>query len=85
VPQRSALADAFSALLSAEQGEPAPAVQLAPPPPPVDTDAIVTEVTERVLARLRADAGDMRTLVSRITSEVAERLVREEISRIRGK
>lgn len=85
VAQRSALADAFSALLSAEQGEPAPAVPLAPPPPPVDTDAIVTEVTERVLARLRADAGDMRTLVSRITSEVAERLVREEISRIRGK
>jgi hypothetical protein len=83
-PARSALADAFSAFLSAEQGEPADAVQIGPPPPQIDTAALAADVAERVLATLRAEAGDMKELVSRVTSEVAERLVREEISRIRG-
>jgi hypothetical protein len=83
---RTAIADVFSALLAVEQGEPGAQVPMAQPPaPPIDTDAIASDVTERVLARLQAQAGDVQDMVSRIVSEVAERLVREEIARIRNK
>jgi hypothetical protein len=50
-----ALADAFAALLAAEQDEPLPADAPAWPassPGPVDTDALVDEVARRVLDRL---------------------------------
>jgi len=68
------LAEAFAALLAAEQGK-------VPPPPPINEQAlrddVVEEVTRRVIERLTD-----RT-VRDVTLEVAERLVREEIDRIK--
>jgi CheY-like chemotaxis protein len=84
--RRNLVADMFAALFAAEQGESvAPAAPLTPPPadgPPVVTDALVDEVTRRVLERLAPDAAN--ELVAQIVSEVAERLIREEISRIKA-
>jgi hypothetical protein len=84
---RNVLADAFSRLFASELQEPgAPLAAPHPPPPapaPVVTDAMVDEVTRRVLARIAPDA--VRQVVAEIVSEVAERLVREEIERIRSK
>jgi CheY-like chemotaxis protein len=76
---RSAIADAFSALMAAEQGG-------TPPPPlrlgvPAMTDELVDQVAERVLERLSSDA--LRPVVAEVVSRIAERLVREEIERIR--
>ena len=82
---RTVIADAFSALFAVEQGEPgAMPVRLTPAEPrPVVTDELVAEITERVLQRLAPDAA--RDVVARVVSEVAERLVREEIARIKAK
>ena len=84
---RNLVADMFAALFAAEQGE-----EVAPPPPyqaprtPIAptsvTDSLVDEVTRRVVARLAPDA--VNELVVQIVSEVAERLIREEISRIKA-
>jgi len=67
------LAEAFAALLAAEQGK--------VPPPPVNEQAlrddVVDEVTRRVIERMTDRA------VRDVTLEVAERLVREEIDRIK--
>jgi hypothetical protein len=74
--------DAFNALLAMEQGEPRPAARVhAPAAPAVVTDELVAEVTRRVLERLAPNAA--RDLVRQVVSEVAERLVREEIARIK--
>ena len=70
-----ALHAAFAALLAAEQGEPVDA-QL-PPPEPSLTDDQIEQIAARVIARMGDDR--MRTLVL----DVAERLVREEIERIK--
>ena len=87
-----ALADAFAALLAAEQGEPLPAT--APRWPgtanaaPSDTgtavvtDALVEDITARVLERLSDQV--VRETVAEIVSRVAEQLVREEIERIKA-
>jgi CheY-like chemotaxis protein len=84
--RRNLVADMFAALFAAEQGESvAPAAPLTPPrpeTPPVVTDGLVDEVTRRVLQRLAPDAAN--DLVVQIVSEVAERLIREEISRIKA-
>ena len=82
---RTVIADAFSALLALEAGEPgATPVRLTTrPEQPTVTDALVDEVTRRVLQRLAPDSA--RAAVVEVVSEVAERLVREEIARIRGK
>jgi CheY-like chemotaxis protein len=84
--RRNLVADMFAALFAAEQGESvAPAAPLPPPrpaTPPVVTDSLVDEVTRRVLQRLAPDAAN--DLVVQIVSEVAERLIREEISRIKA-
>jgi hypothetical protein len=77
----------FDALFAAEQGETvAPAAPYAPPrpesSPAVVTDTLVDEVTRRVLERLAPDAAN--ELVVQIVSEVAERLIREEINRIKA-
>ena len=58
----------------------------APPPvasedEPRISDAFVEEVTRRVLERLAPDA--VRAVVADVVLEVAERLVREEIERLR--
>jgi hypothetical protein len=82
---RAILADAFTALLALEAGEPGakPVRLTTASEEPVVTDALVDEVVRRVLQRLAPDAA--RDAVAQVVSDVAERLVREEIARIRGK
>jgi hypothetical protein len=83
---RSIIADAFSALFAAEQGEPgAVPVRLAGNgSAPVITDAVIDDVARRVIQRLALGSSDqMQTVVKEIVSTIAERLVREEIDRIR--
>jgi CheY-like chemotaxis protein len=81
---RSLLAQAFNALLAVEQGEAAagPIRLTREEPPPIVTEAMVEEVTRRVLLRLSPES--VRGVVADIVSEIAERLVREEIHRIRN-
>ena len=71
------LAEAFAALLTAEQGQP-----IAPPPAaaavPVP-DSMVEEVVRRVIDRMTDQAVHQTVL------DVAERLVREEIERIKNR
>jgi hypothetical protein len=80
----SPIADAFTALLAVELGEPGarPVRLMTAPPEPVVTEALLDEVTRRVIQRLGPDA--VTRVVADVVSEVAERLVREEIARIRG-
>ena len=81
---RSVIADVFSALLAAEQGNAEVARHLgAAPGPRRATDDLVEEVTRRVLERMAPAA--VKGLVADVVSEIAERLVREEIARIRGR
>jgi CheY-like chemotaxis protein len=69
------LGEAFAALLAAEQGQHfSPAVT---PPQPVP-DQVVEDIVRRVIARM-SDQAVRETVV-----DVAERLVREEIARIKG-
>jgi CheY-like chemotaxis protein len=72
IPVRS-LAEAFAALLAAEQDRP-----VAPPQAPAASEEAVEEIVRRVLDRM---AGDT---VRQTVVHVAERLVREEIERIKG-
>jgi hypothetical protein len=83
------IADAFAALLAAEANDsnPAPASWPtagagAPSAPPVDIDDLVERVTQRVIDRL----GDavIHDAVRDATSLIAERLVVEEIERIKS-
>jgi len=69
------LAEAFATLLSAEQGH-----RIAPSGmgAPIVTDQMVDEIVRRVIARI----GDQA--VRETVLDVAERLVREEIERIKG-
>jgi CheY-like chemotaxis protein len=81
-----ALADAFAALLAAEQGEPlpanAPAWPTTPQSAPMATDALVEDITRRVLDRLSDQV--VRETVGEIVTKIAEQLVREEIERIKA-
>lgn len=71
------LVDAFAALLSAEaRTSLAPSAAAAPPQAAAIDDATIEHVTERVLARLSDQARPS-------ILDVAERLVREEIDRIK--
>jgi CheY-like chemotaxis protein len=81
---RNMIADVFSALFAAEQGEAivAPLRLPAPPAAPAVTDELVEEVTRRVIQRLAPGAA--HEVVAKIVSDVAERLVREEIARIKS-
>jgi CheY-like chemotaxis protein len=81
---RNLVADMFAALFAMEQGESVTPVQRPSPhgDTPKVTDALVDEVTRRVLARLAPDAAN--DLVTHIVSEVAERLIRDEIARIKS-
>jgi CheY-like chemotaxis protein len=76
--------DAFNALLAMEQGEPRPAARSHAPAagPVVITNELVDEVTRRVVERLAPNAA--RDLVKHVVAEVAERLVKEEITRIKA-
>ena len=82
-PPRNPLAHAFTLLLAVEQGElDSSAITIGTVSPRVEiTDELVDRVTRHVLERLAPGAA--RNLVSEIVSEVAERLVHEEIQRIR--
>jgi CheY-like chemotaxis protein len=75
--------DAFNALLAMEQGEsvPPPRVHSVAAAPVQVTDELVDAVTRRVIERLAPGAAN--DLVAQIVSEVAERLIREEIVRIK--
>ena len=77
------VANAFTALLAVEQGEPgaAPVRLTSAPAEPVITEAFLNEVVRRVVERL--SPGAARDVITEIVSKVAERLVREEIERIR--
>jgi CheY-like chemotaxis protein len=72
------LAEAFAALLAAEQGQPfAPAGRAPAAPPPV-ADDVVEAIVRRVVAEMSGQA------VRDTVLDVAERLVREEIARIKA-
>jgi DNA-binding response OmpR family regulator len=73
------LADTFATLLAVEQGE-LPASALLPPPRPGD-DELVDRIARRVVEQLGDRA--VRDLAADIVSRTAERLVREEIERIK--
>ncbi len=79
----STIADVFSALLAVEQGEPgaAPVRFAMAGSAPVVTEELVDEVSRRVIKRLGAQA--VQDVVTDIVSRVAERLICEEIDRIR--
>jgi hypothetical protein len=80
----ASLVDAFAALLAAEQKmglTPSAATSAAPlpastPEPAPITDEMIEEISTRVLARLSAEARPS-------ILDVAERLVRDEIERIK--
>ena len=78
------IADVFHLLFAVEQGEAEPGtVRVGAPAASVSvTDELVEQVTRRVLERLAPEV--LRERVADVVSEVAERLVREEIMRIRG-
>lgn len=82
-PSDRIVAEAFTALLAVEQGEPgaAPVRLTSARAEPVITDAFLDEIVRRVVERL--SPGAARDVITDIVSEVAERLVREEIERIR--
>jgi CheY-like chemotaxis protein len=85
ISSRSIVADAFSALLAVEQGEPgAMPVRFAGNGTPVMTDRMVDDVAHRVVQKLALGSSDqMQALVRDVVSGIAEKLVREEIDRIR--
>ncbi len=82
------LADAFAVILAAERGEAAdaapawPATAAAPAAAAVIDGDVIEEVTRRVLDRLSDQV--VRDTVADIVSKVAERLVTEEIERIKA-
>lgn len=79
----NAIADVFAALVAAEQdGGVVTPRSSAGPGTPAASEALVDEVTRRVLGRLAPEAAG--AIVRQIVTEVAERLVREEIGRIRN-
>jgi CheY-like chemotaxis protein len=81
--RRSAIADAFEALLAVEEEQRMANQPRQESQPIVITDELVEAVADRVMARLAPDG--FTDLISRIVTDVAERLVREEIDRIRGR
>jgi CheY-like chemotaxis protein len=78
-PAPPSLAEAFAALLAAEQGRPfsPPALHRTPTAPAVD-DRVVDEVARRVLDRMSD------RVVKDTVADMAERMVREEIERIKS-
>jgi CheY-like chemotaxis protein len=81
------LADAFAALLAAEQASPTPPAAPRwpanlPAPAAITSDEVVAQVTRRVLEQLSDRV--VRETVTDIVTGVAERLVLEEIERIKS-
>ena len=79
------MADAFVALLAAEQGETLAIPGVFAPPPSAAPGAITDELVERVSQRVlnRLNDAVVRETVKDTVSRVAERLVRDEIERIK--
>jgi hypothetical protein len=84
-PPTGPIADAFAAILAAEQND----VPMAWPSRPTPTNGngslsedAIEEIVRRVLDRL-SDQG-VRSAVAEVVSTVAERLVKEEIERIKA-
>ena len=79
-----ALAEAFAALLEAEQPGAAPAKTTGwvRPPVPAITDELVERVAQRVIERLSDRV--VRETTTALVSPIAERLVREELDRIKA-
>ena len=77
------IADTFAALLALEEGTPGakPVRLVSAEAEPRLTEALVEELTNRVVQRLAPDA--LRAVDVGVVSEIAERLVKEEIARIR--
>jgi hypothetical protein len=69
------LSNAFSALLAAEQTNPAAAA--SPATTVIISETAIEEAVRRVLAKMTDD------VVHRIVLETAERLIREELEKIR--
>ena len=78
-PSPSGLADTFATLLAVEQGELPPSALL--PSPRAGDDELVDRIARRVVEQLGDRA--VRDLAADIVSRTAERLVREEIERIK--
>jgi CheY-like chemotaxis protein len=76
------LGDTFAALLAAEQVGTSPAAAAWPSSDPAVTDELVERVTGRVLERLTDHV--VRETVAALASTIAERLIREEIDRIKA-
>jgi len=81
------LADAFAALLAAEGGAPAPKWQAFWPAGATRSggalsEAAIDEIVDRVLVRLSDRIGTRN--IGRIVEDVAERVVREEIERLKA-
>jgi hypothetical protein len=81
------LGDAFAAILAAEQtdGSPSDAPAwpgTAPTAPAAITDALIDDVVRRVLERMSDQI--VRDTTADLVSQIAERLVREEIERIKA-
>ena len=83
------LADAFAALLAAERAGSAPSLpagwmttHATREGQHVVTESLINEVVRRVLERMSDRA--VRDAVSEVVLDIAERLVREEIERIKG-
>jgi CheY-like chemotaxis protein len=74
-PPKVSLANAFTALLAAEQTQTAPAARIAPPEIP---EAAIEEAVRRILARMTGEA------VRQVVLDTAERLIREEIEKIKA-
>ena len=79
------LADAFAALLAAEQSSPVPSGAPAWPAGPAPA-AITPDLVEQVTCSVLEQLSDrvVRETVRDVVTEVAERLVREEIERIKS-
>ena len=79
-PSPASLASAFSAILAEERGEGPAAV--GPLATGMVSDAVVEEIARRVVARLTDKV--LREEVSARVLDVAERLITEEIERIKA-
>ena len=74
-PTKVSLANAFSALLAAEQSRPAAAASVAPPEIPTEA---IEEAVRRILNQMTGET------VRQVVLETAERLIREEIEKIKA-
>jgi hypothetical protein len=81
------VAEAFERLLAVEQGElvPAPEPEPTPSPAPPAAGPLSDEEIDRIAMRVaeRLGSSSLAADIQRIVADVSERLVREEIQRIR--